>query len=183
MYEVKKLLQQVGEEAILKITDHRNFNNVRDRVVTKYAEFLQTDDNRRIRSSSYIPHYPSIKSTICKEEYLNNNLSPPISRLIAQLRLNKCSIKVGYVYIKLGSRCMLCTSNNETSVEHFMFECHQLRNEYNNLIKPFLSSDSLNSSKELKYVNIFSRENFDNKIIKSLSLFWFCVAKMIDLCE
>jgi hypothetical protein len=183
MYKVKKLLQQVGEETILKITDHRNFYNVRERVVNKYAEFLQNDDNRRIQSSSYIPHYPSVKSTNCRENYFNNNLSPPTSRLIAQLRLNKCSVKVGYVYIKLGSKCMLCTSNNETSVEHFMFECYQLRHEYNNLIKPFLSFDSLNSSKELKYVDIFSRENFDKKMIKSLSLFWFCVAKMIDLCE
>lgn len=54
-----------------------------------------------------IPHYKQIKFKLGRENYLNGKVRYNIAKLVAQIRLNKLSVKVAKMYIPLGKKCII----------------------------------------------------------------------------
>ncbi|XP_035716102.1 uncharacterized protein LOC118439148 isoform X2 [Folsomia candida] len=87
-------------------------------VISSLVELAETQDLDRCRLSNFIPLYQYLRPDENRPSYLNQNLSLPIVQLYAQLRLNRFSVKLGPHYIKLETRCPLCTSHAPNNVQH-----------------------------------------------------------------
>ncbi|OXA61812.1 LINE-1 retrotransposable element ORF2 protein [Folsomia candida] len=113
-------------ETIIKLSDlsyqsllsHDELSPLRNVMIAKYADILHQQDLDRCRLSNFIPLYQYLRPDENRPSYLNQNLSLPIVQLYAQLRLNRFSVKLGPHYIKLETRCPLCTSHASNNVQH-----------------------------------------------------------------
>ncbi|OXA41540.1 Retrovirus-related Pol polyprotein from type-1 retrotransposable element R2 [Folsomia candida] len=113
-------------EIIIKLSDlsyqsllsHDELSPLRNVMIAKYADILHQQDLDRCRLSNFIPLYQYLRPDENRPSYLNQNLSLPIVQLYAQLRLNRFSVKLGPHYIKLETRCPLCTSHAPNNVQH-----------------------------------------------------------------
>ena len=149
--------------------------------LTNYELELKNADVSRMIQSSFIPHYKSIKTKTTTESYFQENNNTQKSSLIAQLRLNKFSIKIGRYYIPLQPKCLLCSKSN--SVEHLMFECRLLNLERQSLILQFLPNPAASETTPYDLYKCLFSLPYSDKIINNLFLFWIKVANYYDLCS
>lgn len=173
-----KKLVNLDSKMLLSYPELKKIRNV---LIGKYANLLRREDEERCDKSNFIPLYKYLRPNDSRPAYLIQNLSLPIVQLHAQLRFNRFSVKIGPHYIKLETRCPLCTSHTPNSVQHYMFECRPLINERQTLLKKYITDETCTS--EEKLINILTIIPDDHtKYFTNLFLFWNNVAKYFDLC-
>ena len=149
-------------------------------MISKYELKLKNNDVERIQKSTFIPHYKSLKPKLGLESYLNGKTSIRLARLIAQIRLNKFSIKLDNTYIPLNQKCRLCNSPNVATLEHYMFECPILKPSRTIYLGKYILPNSVDSNLALKSLLLSKRSK--NLYIDILN-FWSDVTIYYDLSD
>ena len=180
--EIQDYLKIIDKHQLLVATPPAITKKNNNTIINEFQQWLQKQDERRIQNSSFIPHYPAIKTNTEREGYLNGEVRLNHAKLLAQIRLNKFSIKIGNSLIKLGSKCFLCSSQKEASVHHFLFECRQLSSTQTMLFSKCSLPPKPNDTPEHKYVDLLTQKH-DQQFYNYLFLFWCTVAKLCDLCN
>ncbi|OXA55524.1 RNA-directed DNA polymerase from mobile element jockey [Folsomia candida] len=121
-----------SDVSILK--DVTQLTNLKTDIVTNLREHFLQADEKRMQVSSFIPLYQYIRTCPDKPSYLSGTFSMPIAQLMAQLRLNRFSIKLGsWDQISLSPiwrKIMLNATNNLEAAESMFEKLHPQRVAY-----------------------------------------------------
>lgn len=179
-------LRQLREFSADDLLSYETMHNWRNMLIAKHATTLQQQDLDRAKASNFLPMYQYLKTDTERSDYFTHNLPISIVQLIAQLRLNRFSVKTGNHYIKLESQCLLCTCNVPNNVQHYFFDCRPLNSERNAILTAYIDNipppddtEQYNSHQKLVLLlnNLSSKKQYQD-----VFYFWTKVAHCFDLC-
>jgi hypothetical protein len=131
-------------------------------------------DTERLMNTSRIPRYAAMKSHALPEFYLNLKLPYAICSLIVQLRIGLFSIKLGDQRIIITTKCPLCTSHSDATVDHLTLHCKILQPHRNNHLKQYNNNYTY-------FFELYNNNKDDRNFFKALFCFWIDIFKFYDL--
>lgn len=132
----------------------------------KYRDKINLEDKDKIINSSYRPSYQLILTNEGTQDYLQDNVSFSIKKIISQLRVN------GTMFVKLTANgnlykweqtkiCQCCNLGEEETLEHFMWSCPLYDPLRNHLLTQYARGVTRDQMQVALLTNLNKKKMFD----------------------